>query len=130
MRTISAEAMTLLVNYEWPGNVRELEHAIERGVILARGTTVSAVRGCVTVEVFMPITAANCEPASPPQARRDLKPSERFTASRRTRWRDSLPRCSQTETHLLNVKRAQGRWAEIRNYSSRETHAPRGIGDA
>ena len=41
VRTVSAEAMTLLVNYEWPGNVRELEHAIERGVILARGTTVS-----------------------------------------------------------------------------------------
>ena len=41
VRTVSAEAMTLLVNYAWPGNVRELEHAIERGVILARGTTVS-----------------------------------------------------------------------------------------
>jgi DNA-binding NtrC family response regulator len=41
VRTVSAEAMTLLVNYEWPGNVRELEHAIERGVILARGATVS-----------------------------------------------------------------------------------------
>ena len=41
VRTVSAEAMTLLVNYAWPGNVRELEHAIERGVILARGTTVN-----------------------------------------------------------------------------------------
>jgi DNA-binding NtrC family response regulator/predicted hydrocarbon binding protein len=41
VRTVSADAMTLLVNYAWPGNVRELEHAIERGVILARGTTVS-----------------------------------------------------------------------------------------
>jgi two-component system response regulator AtoC len=41
VRTVSAEAMTLLVNYAWPGNVRELEHAIERGVILARGTTVT-----------------------------------------------------------------------------------------
>ncbi|HEY6507336.1 MAG TPA: sigma 54-interacting transcriptional regulator, partial [Vicinamibacterales bacterium] len=41
VRTVSAEAMTLLVHYGWPGNVRELEHAIERGVILARGTTVS-----------------------------------------------------------------------------------------
>jgi transcriptional regulator with PAS, ATPase and Fis domain len=40
VRTVSAEAMTVLVNYAWPGNVRELEHAIERGVILARGTTV------------------------------------------------------------------------------------------
>jgi transcriptional regulator with PAS, ATPase and Fis domain len=41
VRTVSADTMTLLVNYAWPGNVRELEHAIERGVILARGTTVS-----------------------------------------------------------------------------------------
>jgi DNA-binding NtrC family response regulator len=41
VRTISAEAMTRLVHYSWPGNVRELEHAIERGVILARGTTVT-----------------------------------------------------------------------------------------
>ena len=41
VRTVSADAMTLLVRYEWPGNVRELEHAIERGVILARGTTVN-----------------------------------------------------------------------------------------
>lgn len=41
VRTVSAEAMTLLVNYAWPGNVRELEHAIERSVILARGTTVT-----------------------------------------------------------------------------------------
>src|SRR5688500_11518834 len=41
VRTVSAEAMTVLVNYAWPGNVRELEHAIERGVILARGATVS-----------------------------------------------------------------------------------------
>jgi DNA-binding NtrC family response regulator len=42
LRAISAEAMTRLVNYQWPGNVRELEHAIERAVILARGSTVSA----------------------------------------------------------------------------------------
>ena len=41
VRSISAEAMTRLVRYGWPGNVRELEHAIERAVILARGTTIS-----------------------------------------------------------------------------------------
>ena len=41
VRTVSADAMTLLVRYGWPGNVRELEHAVERGVILARGTTVT-----------------------------------------------------------------------------------------
>ena len=33
-KTISKEAMEILVNYSWPGNVRELENAIERAVIL------------------------------------------------------------------------------------------------
>ena len=41
VRSISADAMTLLMRYEWPGNVRELEHAIERAVILARSATVT-----------------------------------------------------------------------------------------
>ena len=41
VRTVSAEAMTLLVRYSWPGNVRELEHAIERAVILARGASIT-----------------------------------------------------------------------------------------
>jgi transcriptional regulator with PAS, ATPase and Fis domain len=40
VKTISAEAMTALMRYEWPGNVRELEHAIERAVILAHGTSI------------------------------------------------------------------------------------------
>jgi DNA-binding NtrC family response regulator len=41
VQTVSAEAMTLLIRYSWPGNVRELEHAIERAVILAHGTTIT-----------------------------------------------------------------------------------------
>jgi len=41
VRTVSAEAMTLLMRYSWPGTVRELENAIERAVILARGTSVT-----------------------------------------------------------------------------------------
>ena len=40
VKTVSADAMTALMNYGWPGNVRELEHAIERAVILAQGTTI------------------------------------------------------------------------------------------
>jgi DNA-binding NtrC family response regulator len=31
------EAMKALLDYAWPGNVRELEHALERGLLLARG---------------------------------------------------------------------------------------------
>jgi transcriptional regulator with PAS, ATPase and Fis domain len=38
--SVSADAMTALMNYSWPGNVRELEHAIERAVIVARGTSI------------------------------------------------------------------------------------------
>ena len=40
VQSVSADAMTVLMNYSWPGNVRELEHAIERAVIVARGTSV------------------------------------------------------------------------------------------
>jgi transcriptional regulator with PAS, ATPase and Fis domain len=40
VRNVSADAMTALMNYSWPGNVRELEHAIERAVIVARGTSI------------------------------------------------------------------------------------------
>jgi DNA-binding NtrC family response regulator len=38
--SVSAEAMTALMNYRWPGNVRELEHAVERAVILANNPNI------------------------------------------------------------------------------------------
>jgi DNA-binding NtrC family response regulator len=34
-RTLSPDAMRILMDYEWPGNVRELENAMERGVVLS-----------------------------------------------------------------------------------------------
>lgn len=37
---ISAETLSLLVDYDWPGNVRQLENVVQRAVILARGTTI------------------------------------------------------------------------------------------
>jgi DNA-binding NtrC family response regulator len=40
VESVSADAMTALMAYHWPGNVRALEHAIERGVIVARGNSV------------------------------------------------------------------------------------------
>jgi DNA-binding NtrC family response regulator len=40
VQNVSSDAMTALMNYSWPGNVRELEHAIERAVIVARGTSI------------------------------------------------------------------------------------------
>ena len=40
VRTVSADAMSALMNYRWPGNVRELEHAIERAVIMANAASI------------------------------------------------------------------------------------------
>jgi two-component system response regulator PilR (NtrC family) len=37
MKTITKEAMAVLMRYDWPGNVRELENVIERAVILSEG---------------------------------------------------------------------------------------------
>jgi two-component system response regulator AtoC len=37
---ISEEAVARLMDHDWPGNVRELENAIERAVVLSRGSTI------------------------------------------------------------------------------------------
>lgn len=37
---LSAMARKQMMDYNWPGNVRELEHALERAVILCRGSVV------------------------------------------------------------------------------------------
>jgi two-component system, NtrC family, response regulator AtoC len=36
-----AAAMKALLDHPWPGNIRELEHAIERGLLLARGDAIT-----------------------------------------------------------------------------------------
>lgn len=38
VRGIQAQGMDLLMGYDWPGNVRELENAVERAVVLAKGS--------------------------------------------------------------------------------------------
>lgn len=37
VRSLSAEAMERLQEYDWPGNIRELENILERAVILSQG---------------------------------------------------------------------------------------------
>lgn len=38
---IEPEAYRRLLAYSWPGNIRELQHAVERGVLVARGTEIT-----------------------------------------------------------------------------------------
>jgi DNA-binding NtrC family response regulator len=40
-RSLSPEAMRVIMDYEWPGNVRELENAMERGVVLSTSRTIN-----------------------------------------------------------------------------------------
>jgi len=42
LTAFSDDAVAALRRHPWPGNVRELEHAVERGVLMARGTAMTA----------------------------------------------------------------------------------------
>ncbi len=39
--SIAKPALKLLLNYSWPGNVRQLESVIERGVLMAEGSSIT-----------------------------------------------------------------------------------------
>ena len=39
--TLTPESLRLMLDYEWPGNVRELENAMERGVVLCHGLSLT-----------------------------------------------------------------------------------------
>jgi DNA-binding NtrC family response regulator len=47
---INSECMQRLKNHNWPGNVRELENALERAVVMCRGTELTALDLPDTVE--------------------------------------------------------------------------------
>jgi two-component system, NtrC family, response regulator HydG len=42
IKTLSPEALRMLMSYDWPGNVRELEHALEGAMLLSRGDVIMA----------------------------------------------------------------------------------------
>jgi two-component system response regulator HydG len=65
-KTLSDEALEVLLNYSWPGNVRELENALERAVILTTRDEIvpSALPERVTERVSEPLVADR-PPANP-----------------------------------------------------------------
>ena len=63
----SPEAMEFVLDYDWPGNVRELENAIERAVILAKGSIIT----------IGDLPQENLSPAYSTTPRKNLKEVER-----------------------------------------------------
>jgi two-component system response regulator HydG len=63
---ITSECMDMLSSYSWPGNVRELENAVERGVILMRGTelTEKSLPLSIQKQPAMPVDSALNNPVS------------------------------------------------------------------
>ncbi len=49
-KTISDEAMSILMDYDWPGNVRELKNIVERLFILCQGSVIGPdeVKACLS----------------------------------------------------------------------------------
>ena len=40
INSFEAPALQALLDHPWPGNIRELDHAVERGVLMAQGSTI------------------------------------------------------------------------------------------
>ena len=81
---VSRAAMELLVRHDWPGNVRELANAIERAVVLCRGSELLSVdlppevRGTAPPEVRGTAPPEVCGTA-PPEVRGTAPPEVRGT---------------------------------------------------
>ncbi len=75
VKNVSADAMTALMNYRWPGNVRELEHAIERAVIVASGTS-------IRVRELPPEVSQKARPGATADDSLDLQAQERALIER------------------------------------------------
>ncbi len=61
-RTFSPDARAALLSYSWPGNIRELANVVERVVLLAEGTIVSAEMLGLSSEAEHPWRAAFSSP--------------------------------------------------------------------
>jgi len=80
-RRLTAEAKSVLSNYDWPGNVRELQNAIERALIIARSDEISPED--LPVQVPSPALDAHSETLAEIEKRAILKALESNQGDRR-----------------------------------------------
>jgi DNA-binding NtrC family response regulator len=72
-KTISDDAMNVLINYSWPGNIRELANFVERMVVLSIGSTINPrdlpdkVLGEVPKEKWIPLDKGSETEGNPAQ---------------------------------------------------------------
>jgi len=86
---IAGDAYQALLGYGWPGNVRELEHAIERAVLVARGSEVAVGDLPEAVTRGRPAGTAKVEEAPAAAATLNLEERERqaiLQALEATNW--------------------------------------------
>jgi DNA-binding NtrC family response regulator len=97
VRSLSAQALSLLSTHRWPGNVRQLENAVFRAVVLAEGEEIG-------VNEFPQVAAQVAEPDG---IQPMIEPSPAMAAS----WpdaRDSKPPEFTNPGHALRLTDAQG----------------------
>jgi len=68
---ISSAAMETLQTYDWPGNIRELEHLIERSMLMATGSEITAIDLPVASNASYPNTDDNAKVKTMEEMERD-----------------------------------------------------------
>jgi DNA-binding NtrC family response regulator len=65
VRSITQDAMGVLLGHDWPGNVRQLLNVIERAVLLCRGDTITAADLALSETATDPARAEPGQPSIP-----------------------------------------------------------------
>jgi DNA-binding NtrC family response regulator len=73
-KTVSPDAMDILIDHDWPGNVRELEHIIEGAIILSNSDTIGPEDLTLNTKLSRSMQAA--PPRKHMQAQHASSPSE------------------------------------------------------
>ena len=109
------EAVAALVGHRWPGNVRELENAVERAVVLARGSLVGVD------DLRLPAAPAETAVAGPGLS---MKEVERLAVER------TLADCDGNVSETARILDVSRRWLQYRIKEWREEGAPPDAPDA